>query len=113
MRRFRSIPIGSKPVFIEFEVPRIMCLVCKIIRQVKISFAEKRRTFTKAFERYALELSRFMTIFDVSEHLKTSWGMVKDIQKRYLLKKFFGPSLKHIERIAIKDAMPLYHSDRE
>jgi len=61
-RRFRSIPIGSKQVFIEFEVPRILCLVCDIIRQVKISFAEKRRTFTKAFERYVIELSRLMTV---------------------------------------------------
>jgi len=103
LRRFRSIPIGSKPVFIEFEVPRIMCLACKIIRQVKISFAEKRRTFTKAFERYALGLSRFMTISDISKHLKTSWGMIKDIQKSYLSKKFSRPSLKQIERIAIDE----------
>ena len=103
MRRFRSIPIGSKAVFIEFEVPRIMCLVCKIIRQVKISFAEKRRTFTKAFERYVLGLSRFMTIFDICKHLKTSWGMIKDIQKRYLSKRFSRPSLHHIERIAIDE----------
>lgn len=103
LRRFRSIPIGSKPVFIEFEVPRIMCFACKVIRQVKISFAEKRRTYTKAFERYALDLSRFMTIFDVSKHLKTSWGMIKDIQKRYLSKKFSRPSLKNIERIAIDE----------
>ena len=103
MRRFRSIPIGSKPVFIEFEIPRVMCLTCKITRQVKISFAEKRRTFTKAFERYVLGLSRFMTIFDISKHLKTSWGMIKDIQKRYLSKRFSHPSHKHIERIAIDE----------
>ena len=103
MRRFRSIPIGSKPVLIEFEVPRIMCLVCKVIRQVNISFAEKRRTFTKAFERYVLGLSRFMTIFDISKHLKTSWGMIKDIQKRYLSKRFSRPSLEQIERIAIDE----------
>ena len=45
LRQFRSIPIGSKPVFIEFEVPRIMCLACKVIRQAEIAFAEKRRTF--------------------------------------------------------------------
>jgi transposase len=94
MRQFRSIPIGSKPVFIEFEVPRIMCLACKIIRQVKIGFAEERRTFTKAFERYVLGLSPFMTIFDISKHLKASWGMIKDIQKRYLSKRFSHPSLK-------------------
>ena len=103
MRRFRSIPIGSKPVFIEFEVPRIMCLTCKIIRQVKISFAEKRRTFTKAFERYVLELLRLMTIFDIAKHLKTSWGMIKDIQKRYLSKRFSRPSLKNIDSIAIDE----------
>jgi len=103
LRRFRSIPIGSKPVFIEFEVPRVMCLACKIIRQVKISFAEKRRTFTKSFERYVLGLSRFMTIFDIARHLKTSWGMIKDIQKRYLSKRFSRPSLKDIQRIAIDE----------
>jgi transposase len=93
LRRFRSTIMGSKQVFIEYEVPRIMCLVCRIIRQVKISFAGKRRTFTKSFERYVLDLSHFMTIFDISKHLKTSWGMIKDIQKRYLSKRFSRPSL--------------------
>ena len=44
-----------------------------------------------------------MTIFDISKHLKTSWGMIKDIQKRYLSKRFSRPSLKHIERIAIDE----------
>jgi transposase len=103
LRRFRSIPIGSKQIFIEFEVPRIMCLACKVIRQAKVSFAEKRRTFTKAFERYVLELSRVMTIFDISKHLKTSWGMIKDIQKRYLSKRFSRPNLKNINSIAIDE----------
>jgi transposase len=103
LRQFRSIPIGSKQAFIEFEVPRIMCLACKVIRQAKVSFAEKRRTFTKAFERYVLELSRFMTIFDISKHLKTSWGMIKGIQKRYLSKRFARPNLKNIELIAIDE----------
>ena len=44
-----------------------------------------------------------MTIFDISKHLKTSWGMIKDIQKRYLSKRFTRPSLKGIERIAIDE----------
>jgi transposase len=103
LRRFRSIPIGSKQIFIEFEVPRIMCLACNVIRQAKVSFAEKRRTFTKSFERYVLELSRVMTIFDISKHLKTSWGMIKDIQNSYLSKRFSRPSLKNIDLIAIDE----------
>lgn len=103
LRRFRATPIGSKQVFIELEVPRIMCFACKTIRQVKISFAERQRTYTKSFERYVLELSRHMTIFDIAKHLKTSWGMIKDILKRNLSKRFSKPSLKGIDKIAIDE----------
>jgi transposase len=95
--------MGSKPVFLEIEIQRVMCLACKVIRQVRLSFAEQRRTFTRAFERYVLELSCFMTILDISKHLKTSWGMIKDIQKRHLSKRFSRPSLKNIDLIAIDE----------
>ena len=39
------------------------------MRQVEISFADPRRSYTKSFERYALELSRRMTISDATLHL--------------------------------------------
>lgn len=103
MRTFRSLPIGGKPTFIDFEVPRVKCVDCGIVRQVKIGFAEFRRTYTGAFERYVLDLSRHMTILDVAKHLKTSWDIVKDIQKRYLHKRFKRPRLKHLRRIAIDE----------
>ena len=35
MRRFRTVPIGSKSVWIEMPVPRVFCLLCNIVRQVK------------------------------------------------------------------------------
>ncbi len=53
-RVFRTKPIGAKPVFIEFAIPRIQCLACRVIRQVKVAFADVRRTYTKTFERYVL-----------------------------------------------------------
>jgi len=102
-RLFRTVPIGSKPVFIQLPIQRVECLCCKAIRQVKIHFAEWRRTYTKAFERYALALCRHMTILDVSRHLKVSWDVIKDIQKRYLAKKYKRPRLKHVTRIAIDE----------
>ena len=103
LRRFRSIPIGSKPVFIEIEIQRVLCLACQVIRQVKLTFAKWRRTYTRAFERFALSLSRFMTILDVAKHLGVSWGTIKDIQKRYLSKRYARPKLKNIDRIAIDE----------
>jgi transposase len=44
-----------------------------------------------------------MTILDVAKHLQVSWGTIKDIQKRYLKRRYRNPSLKHIERIAIDE----------
>jgi transposase len=74
-----------------------------VIRQVEISFADPRRTYTKAFERYALELSRSMTILDVARHLGVSWDVVKDIQKRDLSRRYAKPKLKKLRKIAIDE----------
>jgi transposase len=102
-RTFRSLPIGGKATFINFAVPRVQCGDCGIVRQVKIRFAQFRRSYTKAFERYVLELSKHMTIKDVAKHLKASWDLVKDIQKRYLQKRFARPQIKYLRKIAIDE----------
>jgi transposase len=84
-------------------IPRVECRNCEIIRQIYIGFAEPRRTYTKAFERYALELSRHMTIQDVARHLGVSWDVIKNIQKRYLSKRYSRPKLKRLKLIAIDE----------
>jgi transposase len=73
------------------------------VRQVEVAFADPRRTYTKAFERYALELSRSMTIQDVARHLDVGWDLIKEIQKRDLSRRFAKPKLKHLKRIAIDE----------
>ena len=42
-RRFKSLPIGGKPVSIVFPIPRVECAACKALRQVAIGFADRRR----------------------------------------------------------------------
>src|SRR5271167_1180860 len=83
-RRFRSLPIGSRPTVVILPIRRVECRQCGLVRQVKIPFADSRRSYTKAFERYALELSKRMTIRDVAAHLGVSWDVIKEIQKRDL-----------------------------
>ncbi len=103
MRRFRTLPIGSKPVWIELAVQRVLCLLCGVLRQVRVNFAFWRRSYTRAFERYVLELSRHMTIKDVARHLGVSWDVVKDIQKRSLMRRFARPKLIRLKQIAIDE----------
>jgi transposase len=102
-RSFRTVGIGAKPVRIVLPVPRILCRSCGIIRQAKVGFADDRVSYTRSFERYALELSRSMTIQDVARHLKISWDVIKDIQKRHLKKHYARPKLGHLTQIAIDE----------
>jgi transposase len=102
-RRFRTVPVGSKKVYVDLEVQRVNCKRCRHIRQVNLGFADPRFSYTRAFERYALELSRHMTILDVARHLSVSWDTIKDIEKRYLKKKFSHPRLRDVSSIAIDE----------
>src|SRR3954453_7848931 len=102
-RRFQSLPIGSRPTVVVLPIPRVACQACGVVRQVKLEFADPRRTYTKAFERYALELSRSMTILDVARHLGVSWDIIKDMQKRQLSRRYAKPKLKHLRQIAIDE----------
>jgi transposase len=102
-RRFRSLPIGSRATAVVLPIPRVECRDCGVVRQVEVPFADPRRTYTRAFERYALELSRRMTIRDAARHLNVSWDVIKDIQKRDLSRRFAKVKLKHLRRIAVDE----------
>jgi transposase len=102
-RTFKAVPIGSKPVNIVLPIPRVECRSCKVIRQVPLNFADPRRGYTRAFERYALDLSRRMTIQDVARHLQVGWDTIKDIQKRDLQRRFQKPRYSKLKHIAIDE----------
>jgi len=103
LREFRAVPIGGKPVFVRLPVPRVRCFACRHVRQVQLPFADPRRHYTHTFERYALDLCRHMTIQDVAQHLGVGWDTIKDIQKRYLQRRFGKPKLHKLKQIAIDE----------
>ncbi len=102
-RTFRAVPIGGKPVEITLAIPRVACPTCAVIRQVPLDFADPRRSYTRSFERYALELSRLMTIQDVAQHLRVGWDTIKDMQKRDLQRRYKKPRLSKLKQIAIDE----------
>ncbi len=102
-RQFAALPIGSRKTTVVLPIPRVECRTCGAVRQVRVPFADPRRSYTKSFERYVLELSRSMTIRDVAHHLDVGWDTVKDIQKRDLSRRYAKPKLKHLRAIAIDE----------
>ena len=102
-RVFKTVPIGGRQAFIRVRIPRVYCHCCHIQRQIKIGFADIRVRYTRAFERYALELLKHMPISAVAKHLKVCWDTIKDIEKRYLKRICKRPKLRKLKRIAIDE----------
>lgn len=102
-RWFKCLPIGHKPVTLQFDVPRVECRDCRVRRQVKLGFADPRVSYTKSFARYALELLGRMTIQDVADHLQVGWDLIKEIQREHLLRHYQRPKLKRVREIAIDE----------
>jgi len=102
-RRFRGLPVGSRRVWIVLPVQRVECRRCGLVQRVDVAFADRRRSYTRAFERYALDLCRCMTIQHVADHLGVSWDVVKSIHKAYLQRRFSKPKLKKLTRIGIDE----------
>lgn len=103
IRNFRSLPVGSKKTWVKAHVQRVWCSSCNIIRQVSLSFADTKKSYTKAFARYVLELSSKMTIKDIADHLQTSWDLIKNIQKTELKRKYKKIKLSKLKKIAIDE----------
>ena len=102
-RVFRSLPIGRRPMLVYLDVARVRCAKCGVTRQVSVPFADGKRQHTRAFARYALELTHHMTIKDVANHLGVGWDLVKDLKKEYLERHFRQPRLRHLKRLAIDE----------
>jgi transposase len=102
-RWLRNLPVGSECTWLIATVPRVECQSCGVVRQISLGLAEPRRSYTRAFERYVLELSRYMIIQDVADHLCISWDIVKDIQKRHLARHYAKPKLHKVKQIAIDE----------
>ena len=96
-RVFRGVPIGSKPVSIALDVPRVYCPKCNVTRQVRVGFADEYRRHTRAFARYALELTGMATIQDVADHLHVGWDLIKELKKSDLARRYRKPKLRGLK----------------
>ena len=77
----RSVPIGSKPVFMVLILYTLICMNCGARWQESRDIADPRKSYTRAFARLVLELAEKMTILDIARYLRVGWDLVKSIIK--------------------------------
>ena len=98
-RVFHLPPAGSKKIQMSVWVPRIECKSCKVIRQIKIPFADPKKHYTRSLERYIISLFPAMTIDEITRHTGLGWNTVKNIHKRHLRKKYKNIRLRKLRYI--------------
>ena len=103
IRRMRTFPIGVKPVWLEVELPRVYCPQCGCVRQINPVIARKRKSYTRAVERYVIALSKVMTLTDIARLLDIGWDCVKDIVKSRLFRRFSRVSFKGVRYLGIDE----------
>jgi len=90
-------------VAIVLEVARVYCPKCNATRQVRVGFADEYRRHTRAFARYALELTRVATIQDVADHLHVGWDLIKELKKSDLARRYRKVKLRGLKHLAIDE----------
>lgn len=102
-RLLKTVSIGRHPVFLDVEVPRLLCAHCGALAEFHPPFADPWRTYTHQLERFVTDLCRVTTIKGAAEFGGVSWDVAKDIEKRRLGKKYSKISLKGVRYIAVDE----------
>jgi hypothetical protein len=105
-RHFRSVPIGRRTTTVVLPLPRVKCRACSAVRQVDVPFAGPGRSYTKCFERYALEVVRPRTLWSqgaVRWRDRARWNYLLRAsvrRHRRALPGCLGPALWRLDRLS-------------
>jgi transposase len=89
--------------FLVFDIPRVYCKHCDIIRQVKIPFADANKSYSKRFAQTIIEKRKHETIKSISKEMNVPWDLIKEIIKGYLEKKYIPPDIKNLKHLAVDE----------
>ena len=96
-------PVGLKRAKLQVNVQKQCCVKCKHSWWPSIPFVNGQERMSHSFVNYALDLLRFGTIKDVSQHLGIGWDTVKNIHKKFLEKQYETIDMSEVEHVSIDE----------
>jgi transposase len=99
----KTLPIGRKEVFLVLHLKVLVCRKCGARRNESREVADPRKSYTRAFARFALDLLREMTMYAVSIFLGVGWDLVKEILRTNLERRAERRSFRKVRRVAIDE----------
>ena len=96
-------PVGTKAAKLQVVVQKQYCVACKKSWWPSVPFTNGKERMTHSFVMYALDLLRFGTIKDVSQHLGINWNVVKSIHKKHLKDQYKEIDMSEVEYVSIDE----------
>jgi transposase len=105
MRSWRHLDTGGLPTFLNARPPRVACPTDGVL-QVRLPWAEPRSRFTKAFERFAIDVLAETDISGAANILGTTWDecwgvMERAVARGQARKEHLVPALIGVDEKAI------------
>lgn len=103
-RTIQGLPIGCCNYYLKFSVHRIYCHNChkQMIENFHFLSHPKSR-ITKELERTIVELRKEMSIHAIAKYFNLRWHTIKEVEKRYLQRKFQRIQVGHVKIIGIDE----------
>jgi transposase len=99
----KTLPIGRREVFLVLHLKVLVCRKCGARRNESRDVADPRKSYTRAFARFALDLLREMTMYAAAIFLRVGWDLVKEILRSNLQRRADRRSFRKVRRIAIDE----------
>ena len=101
-----GLPIGSKALWLRFDVHNIYCHKCGRQTAERIPFLRTPKSrITRLLERTVIEFRSCMSILAISRYFGLRWHTVREIQYNYLKKEYSKVSCGNVTAIGIDEIM--------
>jgi len=113
-RHIQSGKYGSWQLYFIVDVHRIYCSECGERAAEEIPFiSHPKARITKELERTIIELRQEMSISAIAKYFDLNWRTVKNVDKRYLQKKYKEIKLENVKIIGLDEICVHHKRDAE
>jgi transposase len=103
-RIIRGQNLGRKKVFLHVQIHRLYCKKCQVTSYENLDFLPHPKSrLTSSLARTIIELRKEMTISAIAKHFGLDWDTVKEVELKWLKKKFRCIRMKDVKIIGMDE----------
>jgi len=101
-RVIRDLPLLENNTYLNCETYIVNCPECGLKRE-RLDFVDRYSRLTTRFEKFIFKLVCMSTVKDIADYCDLSWDTVKNIDKKFLARKYSNIDYGNLEYLSIDE----------